>query len=58
MENICADCKYYLEHYIKVGKAYQKFCLGHCISIRSKQRQAGDRICKHFKPKTEEIIYK
>lgn len=43
----CANCKYYLQHYIKVGYTYTVTDCGHCVYPRIKHR-GMNQTCKYF----------
>lgn len=43
----CAHCKFYLQHYVKVGSVYRETHCGHCTHGISKTRKPNDK-CSYF----------
>lgn len=43
----CEYCKFYIQHYIKVGGNYSQTYCGHCTHGRVKDRKPSDT-CKYF----------
>lgn len=39
----CEHCKFYMQHYIKVGTVYQKTYCGHCTHGRKKKEHQAIR---------------
>ena len=58
-EDVCANCKYFRQHYIKESFGYGFIACnaGHCVYPRMKNRSPGDT-CKNFgtKNRKKEII--
>ena len=50
-EPYCAQCVYYIPHYIKFGEnLYDLIRCGHCTFPRKKHRDAYAKACPHFQP--------
>lgn len=43
----CGFCKFYIQHYIKLGSQYRETNCGHCTHGQCKKRKPGDS-CKYF----------
>ena len=43
----CEHCKFYMQHYVKVGTVYVKTYCGHCTHGRKKERTPSDT-CKYY----------
>lgn len=46
-EEACANCRNFMQHYIRVDGEYRKISRGHCMCGRLKDRGAGER-CPRF----------
>lgn len=43
----CECCKFYIQHYVKIGERYAETYCGHCTHGRVKERKPKDT-CKYF----------
>ena len=50
----CEYCKFYIQHYVKVGGQYSETYCGHCTHGRVKDRKPKDS-CKYFEAGTYDI---
>ena len=50
---ICENCQYFRQHYVKHGRSYLPTADGHCVYPRIKSRTRETKSCQHFKSKTE-----
>lgn len=48
MEEICGNCQYFRQHYIKVEHNFVECNAGHCWYPRLKTRSPGFKGCAHF----------
>lgn len=55
LEDVCANCKYFRQHYVKeqFGYSFTACNAGHCVYPRIKDRSPGDT-CKNFCQETGE----
>ena len=45
----CGNCKYFMQHYIKVGiRSYMETYAGHCIHGRIVNKRPDGKTCKYF----------
>ncbi len=52
MENkTCENCKYFRQHYSKLGKRYIETVYGHCVYPRLKRRETDSPACEHHQAK-------
>lgn len=49
MENICKNCRYFRQHYVKFGRRYDEIYYGHCVYPRLKKRECAAKACEYFK---------
>lgn len=49
-ETVCANCKYFTQHYIYIG-GFVPCNAGHCTYPRIKDRKPGRPGCEYFKEK-------
>lgn len=47
-QNFCQACKYFRQHYVRLGKGYMEVSDGHCVYPRLKQRKTTTPACQHF----------
>lgn len=52
----CEYCKFYIQHYMKVGDCYYETNCGHCTQGRPKGRKPNDT-CKYYELGTRETKY-
>ena len=48
MEQSCATCKHFYQHYVRHGRGYVKTGSGHCVYPRIKLRHDDTPACKHY----------
>ena len=53
-EKICANCRYFHQHYAYIEGWYRAVNCGHCHNPRIKEREPFDNACSHFEEKTYE----
>ena len=53
MDQTCATCKHFYQHYVRHGRGYLKAGSGHCVHPRIKLRQNDTPACKNYREKTE-----
>lgn len=46
-EEVCANCKHFYQHYVKVGLEFDVCNAGHCSYPRAKDKKPNDW-CKNF----------
>ena len=56
MKQICENCKYYIQHYVRHGRGYGIVYCGHCCYPRLKSRKPDTPACKHYKEKAESLL--
>ena len=44
----CADCLWFVRHYIRIGSGYTAIRSGLCCQRRGKIRKCSDPICKRY----------
>lgn len=54
IELLCVKCKYFRQHYVKMGYRYATANCGHCIYPRLKHRTPQHKACGHYKEKSPE----
>lgn len=47
-DNVCAKCKYYMQHYVFCDGQYRWAYLGHCTQSRLKPRQPSAKACEQY----------
>ncbi|MBP8856160.1 MAG: hypothetical protein KBG54_06620 [Oscillospiraceae bacterium] len=55
-EEICKNCRFYRQHYIKLGRQYREIHYGHCVHPRLKKREALQKACAQYQQKNNEAI--
>lgn len=51
-ERICANCRYYHQHYAYIEGWYYAVGCGHCAKPRMKKRKPFDDACGYFEGET------
>lgn len=44
----CEHCRFFIQHYVRVGLQYAKTYAGHCGHGRIKDRKPDEKGCKYF----------
>ena len=44
----CEHCRFFIQHYVRVGLQYAKTYAGHCVHGRNKNRKPDEKGCKYF----------
>lgn len=44
----CEACRFYIQHYVKVGFQYAKTYAGHCVHGRVRDKKPDEKGCKYF----------
>ena len=53
----CKDCKFFIQHYIRIYGRYSKLDKGHCVAGKScKDRAADNKKCEYFEFGTYEQL--
>lgn len=45
----CGNCAHFRRHYIKISSRYMSLSVGHCVCLRSKDREEGQS-CPNWTP--------
>ena len=49
MEQVCKNCKYFRQHFIRFGRSYRDIAYRHCVFQRLKERETNEKACEHYK---------
>lgn len=53
MNETCQTCKYFRQHYIKMGRRYNAIGDGHCVKPRLKIRKTRTPACGYYQPREQ-----
>lgn len=49
-DTVCGNCVHFVRHYIRDGSRYISLTMGHCVCLRSKDREEGST-CPSWRPR-------
>ncbi|MBE5784470.1 MAG: hypothetical protein E7330_01590 [Clostridiales bacterium] len=50
MQQVCKNCRYFMQHYtLAERKLFRVYC-GHCVHIKPRHKRPDTKVCENFAP--------
>lgn len=48
-KEMCRNCEFFVQHYVKFGSGYIATACGHCVQGKNPKGRTPENICQYFK---------